>query len=598
VTFETFANVSKLEQLDLSYNYLNTIDINILNALPKLSYLYLSHNQISEIIPGTLEKHSILQFLDLGNNKTEHLRSDIFNGLLNLRIMKLEFNKLQHFHPETFVGLPYFAGLTLSFNYGLQIRTDHHFISSHYLKYLFISGCNISSVSVQTFAKVSALQLIDLGNNNLRNLDISILKALPKLSKLYLYNNPLQCDCQLQEVWRWCQDHNIQTEYWVMVPKCYTPSEVEGIWWGVLEKGQCLQGNIHYYGDYNNTSYSDKQIEDPDINTDTKTDLNTESVMWKNIRNFLHHNKLQISAVLVIFGTTGNVIIIIIITCNKDMRTVPNMYILNLAISDIIFLIEILLPVLIIDVTWLPGDSWCFFTSFCFRMSVNLPAYSIALLSFQRYRITVYPLQVCVSSQPKWRSTGATICGLWIVAALFAIPSARTKHYCGAIIHLWLTKYYHRVCIFTLLVSCVLPLCVIAFSYIATSIHLLKNSFSFSEETQNPRLNKRKNTAKVVLGLTLVFLLTSVPFHIYQTFLILNVNVEKTVSEIFEELDRTNNLMTIVWLIEFFLSLNSCLNPVALFCTSLAFRRHLKRYLTCCCKTKSPTNDFELRRRN
>jgi len=513
VTFETFANVSKLEQLDLSYNYLNTIDINILNALPKLSYLYLSHNQISEIIPGTLQKNSFLEFLDLAYNKIEHLRSDVFDGFFNLHYIKLESNKLQYLHPETFVRLPYLEGLTLSHNYGLQIRTDRHFISSHYLKYLYISGCNISSVSVETFTKVSALQIIDLGNNNLRILDKRILKALPQLSKLYLYRNPLQCDCQLQEVWRWCQDHNIEREYLVMVPKCYTPSEVEGIWWGVLEKGQCLQGNIHYYGDYKNTSYSDKQIEDPDIDTDTETDLNTESVMWKNVRSFLIHNKLQISAVLIIFGTTGNVIIIIIITCNKYMRTVPNMYILNLAISDIIYLMVLWFPVLIKYVTWLPGDSLCFFMSFCFRMSVFLTAYSIALLSFQRYRVTVYPLQVCVSSQPKWRATGATISGLWIVAALFAIPSARTKHYCGAIVPLWLTKYYQRVQIFTLLVSCVLPLCVIAFSYIATSIHLLKNRFSLSEETQNPRLNKRKNTAKVVLGLTLVFLLTSVPFQ-------------------------------------------------------------------------------------
>jgi Leucine-rich repeat (LRR) protein len=281
VTFETFANVSELEQLDLSYNNLKTLDINILKALPKLSVLYLGHNQISEIIPGTLEKNSFLEFLDLGYNNIEHLRSDAFNGLVNLHYIKLEFNKLQYFHPETFVELPYFERLNLSHNYGLQIRTHGHFISSHSMKYLGISGCNISSVSVEAFVKVSALQLIDLGNNNLRILDISILKALPQLSTLYLQGNPLQCDCQLQEVWRWCQDHNIETEYWEMVPKCDTPSEVEGIWWGVLEKGQCLQGNIQYYGDYKNTSYSDKQIEDTDIDKYTETELDTETVMWK-----------------------------------------------------------------------------------------------------------------------------------------------------------------------------------------------------------------------------------------------------------------------------------------------------------------------------
>jgi hypothetical protein len=37
----TFANVSALERLDVRYNNLRTVDINILRALPKLSTLYL-----------------------------------------------------------------------------------------------------------------------------------------------------------------------------------------------------------------------------------------------------------------------------------------------------------------------------------------------------------------------------------------------------------------------------------------------------------------------------------------------------------------------------------------------------------------------------
>ena len=42
---------------------------------------------------------------------------------------------------------------------------------------------------------------------------------------------------------------------------------------------------------------------------------------------------------------------------------------------------------------------------------------------------------------------------------------------------------------------------------------------------------------------------------------------------------------------------NSCLNPVVIFCTSLAFRRHLKCYLTCCCWAKSRPTDFKLTRK-
>jgi Leucine-rich repeat (LRR) protein len=204
-----------------------------LKVLPKLAHLYLKSNEINKIIQGVFGNNSLLEYLNLDNNKIEHLGSDVFSGLVNLKDVYLQGNKLQYLHPETFKGLPNLQSLYLSKNFGLQVPTDSHFITSYSLKHLRLSDCNIRSVSVETFANVSALQLIDLGENNLKSLDISILKALPKLSKLYVKGNPLHCDCQLQEVWRWCEDHNIQTAYNGIGPKCDKPSEVKGLWWGV-----------------------------------------------------------------------------------------------------------------------------------------------------------------------------------------------------------------------------------------------------------------------------------------------------------------------------------------------------------------------------
>jgi Leucine-rich repeat (LRR) protein len=422
VSVETFANVSELEWLDLSYNYLRSLDINILKVLRKLSHLNLENNEIIEIIPGVFGNNSLLEYLDLDNNKIEHLGIDVFYGLINLKYVCLEGNILQYLRPETFLELPNLKSLFLSSNFGLQIPTDRHFINSHSLKHLAISGCNISSVKLETFSSVSALELLDLGENNLESLDISILKALPQLSEMYLDGNPLQCDCQLQEVWRWCRDHNIETEY----GECASPIEVEGIWWGVLEKGQCSQGNIQYCGDYNSTRYSYTQIED----TDPKTDLNTQPVMWKTLYIFLNSYKLPITAVLFIFGTTGNVIIIIIILCNKDMRTVPNMYILNVAISDVIYLTILFASAWPHSAQWLNYGVMCIAYSFCFPMSVNVTAYSIALLSIQRYRVTINQFHVHDPTKPKWRGIVASVFGVWIVAALFTVPSAVSSYHC------------------------------------------------------------------------------------------------------------------------------------------------------------------------
>jgi hypothetical protein len=271
------------------------------------------------------------------------------------------------------------------------------------------------------------------------------------------------------------------------------------------------------------------------------------------------------------------------------------MYILNLAISDIIYLTAAFSEVLPFSLKQLRGLIVCDFITFCFRMAAGLTVYSIVVLSYQRYRVIVKPLEVRVSSQPTWRSTGATICGVWIAAALSAVPEVRSRRRCGAIV---LTNYYQCIVIFYLLVTCVIPLCLIAFSYIMTYRHLVKNRSALSEGTQIPHLNTRKVTANVVLGLVIVFLITYLPFHIWKTFLIFNVNSSISGATNLIKSDLLIAFRNIDTIIYFFVLINSCLNPVALFCTSLAFRRQFKRYFTCCCKTNSPPTDSELKRRN
>jgi len=589
----TFENMSSLEYIDLSSNRIEHLNsavfkgLGAFNELTKLTGLSMQGNKLSEIMPGTFENKSSLEYLGISSNRIEHLDSDVFSGLVNLKSVHLTANKLKYLHPDTFLGLPKFQNLKLGKNPGLQIPTDGNFINSHSLTLLDISNCNVSSLSVETFANVSALQWLDLSYNNLTTVDINILKALPNLSTLYLNANPLQCDCQLLEVWRWCQDRNIRN-----VDKigwgCINWSRW---WWWDSEKNQCLECNVEYCGDYTNRVYVDTGIEEQGYENKDE-----------NIDDYVIFRKYHVAvlAFLFIFATIGNIMLLIIIICNKDMRTVPNMYILNLAISDIIYLTVFFSKALVNKKKLYRefDEIKCIFLPFCRRMSVGLSAYSVALYSFQRYRVTVDPFYVRVSPQAACRVTVATVCGVWIVAALFAVPSALSKYLCEDNWDVDLITYHQHVVIFELLVSCVLPLCVIAFSYIMTACHLVESSRPISEGTQNPQLKARRNVAKVVLGLTFVFLISYVPNHVFWTYLICSqeYNISSNIHFTFHAWASKERLKYLISTC--FLSLNPCLNPVALFCTSSQFRQHLKRYLTCFCKTSSPSTDFELARRN
>jgi len=564
VSVATFVNIRALEWLDLSYNNLRSLDINTLILLPKLSVLYLNYNEISEIIPCTFETFSHLQYLRLDYNKIEHLESYVFWGFFELNYINLEGNKLQYLHPDTFSGLPNLQKLYLSKNSDLQVPNDRHFITSHSLKHLGISGCNVSSVPDATFVNVPALEWLDLSYNNLKSLDVNTLEALPELSVLYLYDNPLHCDYQLLEVWRWCQHRNITTFYGGKAPECVTPWYLNSVSFGDLENNSSLQDIMGFKFDLD--------FESPE----TKKQMSILIELYELIR----HVRIPVVYVLSTFGITGNVILVIIITCDKNMRNIPNMYILNLGISDLNFLTQIFLNntlVLLIPNPWDFNYIVRLVSQFGLQMAVVLTAYSVAVLSVQRYSVTVKSLQVRVSSQTSRRATVATICGVWIVAALLAVPKTLLVGIYGPETLWEFYTYIRIISLLELLLFCVLPLCVITFSYCLTSRHLVKNSFYISGMAQNPQIKKRRNAAKVVLGLAIVFAISYVPSYILCTFFSFYF------STILREFVRFFIVLYLKEICICFVCLNSCLNPVAVFCTSLAFRMHLKRYVTRCC---------------
>jgi hypothetical protein len=366
---------------------------------------------------------------------------------------------------------------------------------------------------------------------------------------------------------------------------------VKGIWWGELGKGQCIQGSIYYYGDYKNTRYIYKTIEEMDMHI--KADNDTGTKQGENVSTSLKPYQLPVSTILFIFGTTGNAILIIIIISNKDMRTVNNLYLLSLAISDIIYLTAIFSIAWLDNVTWLRSDIVCTFLPFCNRMSVGLTVNFVTVLSIRLYKLTVNPFNVRVSSQPAWLTIVATILGVWILAAFFAIPAARSQYMCVNSIWLWLTNYYLYVLAFQILVSFVLPFFAICF-FCTYGQYFAKNSFSLSEETQISRLNKRKSAAKLCAVLSISFTIIVGFYHMAELYFYSSIRLNFSSYEIDLIFVGDYNSRDIIFILQILLSIKSCLNPVVLLFTILPFRSHFKRYLTRRFKTNSPPNVFEL----
>jgi len=186
---------------------------------------------------------------------------------------------------------------------------------------------------------------------------------------------------------------------------------------------------------------------------------------------------------------------------------------------------------------------------------------------------------------------------VWIVAALFAVPSTLSSYMCSKYLSPTIA-YYQHVVIFELLVSCVLPLIVIAFTYTKTARILVESSRSLADGIKNPQHKTRRYTAKIVLGLTAVFVISYVPYHVFWTYFIFSQKDIYILYQAGPSKERYLEFQYTYLVSNCFLLINPCFNPVALFCTGSQFRQHLKRYLTCFCKTSSPSTDFEIARRN
>ena len=92
----------------------------------------------------------------------------------------------------------------------------------------------------------------------------------------------------------------------------------------------------------------------------------------------------------------------------------------------------------------------------------------------------------------------ATVCGVWTVAALFSAPSALSQYLYTEFIILGRITYYKHVVIIELLV----PVCVCLPSITSRPTDIMwKALVLYPRGTQTPKLNKRRNTAEIVVGL-------------------------------------------------------------------------------------------------
>lgn len=157
---------------------------------PNLTKIDLSHNRIRIIEAGDFIGLGNLRHLDLSSNILKEVPSAPFQLLTNLTYLSLARNNMSTLVPRLFMGLGRLEVLDLSENplSGANITGDN-FQDIPKLKVLRMEKCQLSSISLDTWEKLSNLEELHLQDNQLTILFSYHFRHLRQLKTLNLDGN-------------------------------------------------------------------------------------------------------------------------------------------------------------------------------------------------------------------------------------------------------------------------------------------------------------------------------------------------------------------------------------------------------------------------
>ncbi|XP_069683580.1 uncharacterized protein [Periplaneta americana] len=563
-----------IKYLDLSENAISEIGSEMFRNLTRLEVLLLSGNKIIRLNFGIFDDLISLRKLDLSNNLISYINSDVFSRSSSLVSLWLNSNKFSYIDPNTFT---YFVGLRhlyLGDNINFQFPENSPLFTLPNLEELSLMKCNISYISSSWFQNLGKIKFLYLYGNNLKGIDVKVLTNLSSLQYLDLDDNPLHCDCDLLDLWKWCFEHQID----VTIAHCSTPKELNGTWWGVLEKAQCFDGNITFLEGYQSIIVPQQEIY-------TVFALSGKYIVTIAIQ------------ILNVVGLVGNAIVLITIFQNADMRTVPNTLVANLAISDLLFQSLHMFLCVTYHATGFSPFTYAqhimlHFLHTCFGVSI----FSVVNLSIHRYYSVISPFNSRANSRRIRIVTCLCILATWIFAFVICIPQAIATFITMNYSYNGYTLYVFHMNMFYMFAFSVFPLCIMGSLYLLLALHLARSHRFVATDSRSPR---RFGNAGIVVGLVILFIISIVPLYVLSTCIAWFVHkyahdllYDDSPAHRYPDYIRiVYKLGNSIYYIIFLSNINASCNPIALFLSSKNFRKYFKQYLFCCCKKKSKTEN-------
>uniref|UniRef100_V5GLJ8 Insulin-like growth factor-binding protein complex acid labile subunit n=1 Tax=Anoplophora glabripennis TaxID=217634 RepID=V5GLJ8_ANOGL len=215
----SFTNFPNLLKLNLSYNAISVIQDNAFRGLDNVNIIDLSLNKLTVLSEKTFLSTIALITLNLSHNYINSIDSITSTSLKTLDVSYCEIYAINRF---SLGNLPKLIELSLARNF-LSSLPDGW--TADRLVYLDVSGCRIKTINNHTFEQMFYLRHINLSGNRLTTIDPSF---FPQALYVKVDDNQWRCDCpKLKSMFEWLIEYNERVDRLI----CDSPERYEGKAW-------------------------------------------------------------------------------------------------------------------------------------------------------------------------------------------------------------------------------------------------------------------------------------------------------------------------------------------------------------------------------
>lgn len=297
----------------------------------------------------------------------------------------------------------------------------------------------------------------------------------------------------------------------------------------------------------------------------------------ESVRIFRRHYEPPLFWLISLVGGAGNLAVAgIYLNFTQRLKTMTDVYLLNLAVADLLFLIT--LPLWAAEALhgWTFGSGLCKVTAALYKVNLFSSMLLLTCISVDRYVVIVQATKA-QNSQLERRRRSLLVClGVWLLALLLAIPElvfattaeVDSQQFCRMVFP---SQLGNRIKTLTLSLQVsmgfCLPFVIMAFCYSVIVARLLK--------TRNFQKHK---AMRVILVVVLVFVVSQLP---YNGVLVMEAvqasNMTMTDCEYRKRMDTVRQvLMSLAYT-------HACLNPFLYAFVGVRFRQDVMKLLHACC---------------